>query len=331
MRTSVWTSVIKAWALAGLLSGSAWCQNSIGFGVSGGVGYWGYDANSSLEIQPDRRLKPWEIFADVSTQHTTIGTESRSNQIIGGLSHAMNDNWEFNGRLTYWKDTLNDLHYVGPTVGFTFVWNKEGEPIPPEFSLARPSENDLSATAPPPPDEILAVSLSSDFFFYATEVRTSSLTFTLFGRHFTVPPRQGTAHVNQIHPNVIIEAPLWEFRITPYLMAGHFFYSHDPAEIEDLAGRPIFAASANQLNGLIAGFLNNNGEAGVRLIGPLHLQFSARLGADQLATDNTWATLQGLAVARKFWNCVRMKVDWARSIQSGISSDVWGGTVTYEF
>jgi hypothetical protein len=142
----------------------------------------------------------------------------------------------------------------------------------------------------------------------------------------------GTAaqHTTQFHPNLTFEKPLWDAALTPYLIAGHYFYSQDPAVIESVAGRPRFAASSTRLNSLVGGLLNNNGSVGVRFpIG--HLVVNPSIGAEQSATDLTWATVQDITLKYTLFGNTKLKLDWDRTIQFGVTSDLFTGGITYVF
>jgi len=334
MRTFRWLVVL----ICALQGGSyLHASNSLGFDVSGGVGTSGGDVNGSVDLKHADVKNPYEAMLSVAHQYTTVGTESRTNQITGGVSHTADDHWDGHAELSYWKDSINAIHYAGPTAGFTYTWltGSGGE-------VAAPTQNkdmvkNETATEPPPNDESAAASFNADLFFYGTEVEASSATRRVFdprlNRFVTkvVPPRSTTEKVTQFHPNITIEKPLFDSAATPYLAAGHYFYSKNPSTIESLAGRPRFASSANQINGLVGGFLNNNGEVGLRLALPLAIDSDFRLGAEQEVTDNTWATTQGVTLTRSFWNHLKAKLDWSRTIQGGSSSDLFSGGLTYTF
>jgi hypothetical protein len=314
----------------------AYADNSVGFDVSGGVGTSGGDINGSADFKAADSKNPYEATLSIAHQHTTVGTESRTNQITGGVAHTQDENWDGHMDLTYWKDSINAIHYVGPTGGFTYTWltgsGVESTPKPTGAAAV-----DETATQPAPKDEIAAVSFNADLFFYGTEVVASSTTRRVFdpklNRFITklVPPRSGTEKVTQFHPNFTVEKPLLDSQATPYVTAGHYFYSKDPATIETLAGRPRFASSANAINGLVGGFLNNNGEVGVRVAFPWDVDSDFRLGVAQEVTDNTWSTTQGITFTRTFLAHVKAKLDWSRTIQTGVSSDLFTGGLTYTF
>lgn len=318
--------------VGGCLS-SSWASDSLGFDVLGGVGTSGYDLNGSLDIKPVDVPKPFVASLSFAHQYTTVGTISRTNQITGGLDHALDDNWDTHGNLTFWKDNINDIHYAGPTLGFTYTW-LEG---PSGAGAVKPASEDQTATEPASKNEAAALTVDADLFFYGTEVETSSTTRKVFDHRQnrfvtqTVSPHSGTIELTQFHPNATFEKPFLDSAATPYLTVGHYFYSRDPADVEALSGRPRFASSINQINGLVGGFFNNNGEAGVRIALPWDIDSDFRLGADQEVTDNTWSTTQGITLTRTFFDRIEAKLDWSRAIQDGISSDIITGGLTYTF
>jgi hypothetical protein len=322
-----------------------------------GIGNHGFDLNSSLGLG---EKKDWDTSLSYAHLHTTVGTESETNQVQGGLSHPIGDAWEAHGDLTFWKDIINEIKYVGPTAGFTYKWREEtasSEPSPKaqksdpsdegyqfiqeamgnsESSPKVEKKDDPSNSESEAP-EILSATLDADLFAYSTEVIASSTTRKVYdaklGRYVTevVPPRTATPSLTQFHPNLTIEKPLFDEALTPYLIYGHYFYSRNPAVIEALAGRPRLAAFAGHLNALVGGFLNNNASVGLKMPWPWEVNFNGQFGFAQSATDNTWATIQEVTLDRTFLKHLKLKLDWSRSIQSGTSEDLFTGGLTYLF
>jgi hypothetical protein len=290
-------------------AGLARATNSLGFDIYGGVGSSGWDTTGNYSFQPDPQSKPWDTSLQVSQLDSTIQTPSHARQITAGLQHALDENWALTGQATYWRDSLNDIKYVGPTLGFT-------------YTMLDSSDS----------SEFLAATFTTDFFFYGTEVTSSSTTVRVGKKTTHVPPQQEAMHTYQYHPNLNIEKPLMDQSITPYLTIGHYFYTGAaPADLEDLAGRPLFSISSNRLNGLTGGFLSNNGEIGCQFRLPASFSAIARFGAQQLQTDNSWATIQGGSLSRTFGDHLKAKVEWIRTIEEGITTDLFDGGLTYYF
>jgi len=174
----------------------AYAANSVGFDVTGGVGSSGFDTNGSLDIKAEDVKNPYEASLSYAHLHTTAGTESRTNQYTIGVDHEIDDNWGSHLNATYWKDTLNNIHYGGPTTGFNYTWTEGG------------------STEPAPKDEIASISVNADLFFYGTEVFASSTTRRVFDQRLhrfitrVVPPGSGTEKVTQFHPNFTAENTL---------------------------------------------------------------------------------------------------------------------------
>ena len=72
-------------------------------------------------------------------------------------------------------------------------------------------------------------------------------------------------------------------------------------------------------------------EAAGLLWGAYHFGTYQHSGAEQAATDNTWATTQGVTLTRSFFSHLKAKLDWSRTIQDGVSSDLFTGGLTYTF
>jgi hypothetical protein len=301
-----------AWALS---------ESSLGFDVLGGIGTDGYGINGNLGLPSNDASASTQLSLSYAYQYTTVETPSRTNQYTFGLAHTVDDSLEGHGTVTSWDDSLNDIHYAGPSFGFTYTWNEAGD----------------SGVKEPSGDEIASLSLNSDLFLYETDVIASSTTRKVFNavlkKYVTtvIPAGTPSANTTQFHPSLTFEVPLFEQVATPYLTYGHYFYSQNPDILENLVGRPRFSGSANQLNGLVGGFLNNNAEIGIRFSLPADFQLTPRFGTEQLATDNTWAITQGVELDWTFWKHWTSKLEWARSIEEGVSLDVFTGGLTYAF
>lgn len=335
------------------LAPKAYATNSIGFNVTGGKGTSGYDTSGAFDWKSPLDENPFVLSLSYAHLSSTRNTPSRTEQFTGGVEHAFTDNWEAYLDVTHVKDAINAVHFTGPTMGVTYTWTRaEGaarsaaasdkssadyQLIDPEDVSKAPSDKNETGTTPASKDEIASLSLNVDYFFYGTDVITSSVTRTVRNpktqRLVTrvIPPSTTTENVRQFHPSLTFEKPLFDSQATPYITAGHYFYNKDVAAIEALAGRPRFSASANQINGLVGGFLKNNGEIGMRIELPWDVNSDVRLGAEQEVTDNSWATTQGVTFSRLFFTHIKAKIDWSRAIQSGIADDLFSGGLTYIF
>jgi hypothetical protein len=312
--------------IAVVLGGApAWASSgsSLGFDVSGGVGTDGYSVNGALALPPADDSASTQLSLSYAYLHSTIDMETRTNQYTFGLAHTVDDSLEGHGTVTYWDDSLNDIHYAGPSFGLTYTWNGAGE--------------DDSAGSESSKDEIAALSLNADLFLYMTEISESSTTRKVFDtalRRYVekvIPAGTPNANTTQFHPSLNFEVPLFEQVATPFLTYGHYFYSQNPSILENLIGRPRFSGSVNQLNGLVGGFLNNNASVGVRFSLPADFQLTPQFGTEQLVTDNSWAVTQGVELDWTFWTHWSSKLAWNRSIEEGTSLDVFTGGLTYAF
>ncbi len=97
-------------------------SSSVGFDVSGGEGDSGYSIEGDLGLPPLADTSAAIVSLSYAYQHSTVGTDSESHQYTLGLSNTVDSNLEGHGSLTYWKDTLNDIQYAGPSFGFTYTW-----------------------------------------------------------------------------------------------------------------------------------------------------------------------------------------------------------------
>ena len=171
------------------------------------------------------------------------------------MEHEFDPAWDSHANITYWKDTLNDIHYAGPTFGFTYTVKQGGasEMTAPDSKKTTADELDNDEVTPQkinPLEErkkdktqeakdLMSISLDTDLFIYGTEVNASSTTRTVVINRRrvkeVVPPVDGTANTTELHPNLTIEVPLFNEAWIPFVTAGHNFYSRDPAALEALS------------------------------------------------------------------------------------------------
>lgn len=339
-------SIIALGVLIFTINQSSCAENSLGFDITGGAGQSGYDTTGKLDVGPDR---DWETSLSFAHLHTTIGTASNTNQWTGGMEHEFDPAWESHANVTYWDDTLNDIHYAGPTFGFTYTLKQGGGTSVETPGQKKTTTDELDDDEIINPLEerkkdqtneakdLLSISLDTDLFIYGTEVDASSTTRTVLNAKThrlvtqVVPPVSGTADTTELHPNLTLDVPLFDAAIVPFVTLGHDFYSRDPAALEALAGRPRFTAAAGQLNTLVAGFVENNGSVGFSYLLPWDLLFNASIGTEQLATDQTWATTQSVSLNRTFFDHLKLKLEWDRAIEDGISTDTIIGGMTWKF
>jgi len=293
-----------AWALSG---------SSLGFDVSEGVGTDGYAFNGILGLWPTGTAASTELSLNYTYLHSTIGMETRTNQYTLGLAHTVDESLEGHGSVTYWDDSLNDIHYAGPSFGFTYTWTREEK------------------------EEVAALSLNTDLFLYQTEISESSSTRKVFDtalrRYVTkvIPAGTPNANTTQLHPSLNFEVPLFDQAAIPYMTYGHYFYSQNPGILESLVGRSRFSGSSNQLNGMVGGFLNNNADVGVRCYLPANLELIPQFGTEQLITDNSWVITQGVELDWIFLSHWTSKLAWSRAIEEGVSQDIFTAGLTYAF
>ena len=294
---------------------------ALGFDVSGGVGASGYDTSASYDVRTNPDSEPWELSLSYAYLHSTLETESKTDQYVGQVSHSFNDSWDGHAGLTYWDDSINKIHYEGPSVGVTYTWNTEEDS----------SDVGGKTVDTPPSSEILDISLNLDIFAYATEVVESSTSVRVGKKLVHINPRNTIERTTQYHPSLTLNKPLFNAAVTPYVTYGYDFYSEDPSGIENLVGQPLYESTAGRIGALTGGFFRNEGETGLKLNLPWQMKLVLRVAAQQSYIDNTWATTQEVTLTDLFFDHLRSKLDWSRSIQAGISSDLFTGGLSWEF
>lgn len=295
---------------------------SAGAEYTTGADYRGWDAKASLDLD-DKGTN--SLSAEYARVHSTAGTETKSNQVVVGLTHATADDWQLRTEFTGWKDDVSGVRYAGPSIGYNYSIYSD------ESALAEDKSDKLRHSGEP--DWI--VDFNTDLFYYQSAVNSSSSTITLgrgkSAQRVVVPPTSGAVELLQLHPNLEVDKPLFGARVTPSITVGHYFYSKDPDLIEQRAGQPLFASSAGNLSGLVGGLMLNNGQLGLEVRLPWTLKVQGTLGLEQLATDHTWSTTQGATLTATLFDRAKALVAWSRSIQGGVAQDLMTGGLTWLF
>jgi hypothetical protein len=307
----------------------AHAATSIGGDTTTGQDYRGFDVKGRLNLDPDA---VYSLNAQYAHVDSTLGTPTRSNQIVLGIDHLVEDDWDFNGGLTGWKDDVSDVKYIGPSFGFVYTLYRDAK-------TGGSSDADRETAAEPRDvdDQILDVVYNSNLFFYQTGVNTSTHSITQGSgkekKTIIVPPVDSAFSLFQFNPSVELDAPLFGGKVTPSILAGHYFYSQNPANIQQVAGLPTYTAvSVNGMTGLVGGLLENNGQIGLDVLLPWNTRLHGSLGLEQLAVDNSWATTQGITfTALMFDRRLKGLFAWNRSIQEGVTQDLYTFGLTVLF
>jgi len=280
-------------------------SGTLDFGVSNGETMFG---SSRKDPQKD-----FTASLDYVHLYTNSSSLSRTDQITGGLSHTINHGvWEVRGNATAWKDSINLINYIGPSIGLTYTW-KKGQ-----------SEGEEGT-------DVLSIAQDDEVLFYGTDISESSATIKIGGKEFKIPPKTVKERLTQIHPSLRLDLFLFDGMVSPFVSVGYYFYSQDPAKIENLAGRPIFSPSSGRINSLTGGFLKKSGSTGLSLSLPKNVECVFTYGRDQIATDNSWTTTYEVTLTHTFFEHYKLKAEWSQTIQSGIATNLYLGGLSYLF
>jgi hypothetical protein len=307
-----------------------------------GNGYRGWDGKANLDWgkHPD-----WGLNGGFAWAHSHGGTETLSKQVTLGFSHTPDDNWSLRGTLTAWRDYISDVRYAGPSWGVTYLVNEAGVPKPgarhaletverTRYTGDQDPMGDLEPAAQPAgdtPDEIFGASFDNDLFFYHAPQTPINQIVLVRGKPVLAPPTPTATDLSQWHPEFEVEKPLLDQRILPSLTFGHYFYTRDPAVIEQRSGQSRFAASAGSLSSLAGGLFKNDVTPAIDFTLPWHSHLRASLAMSQSATDNNWAITQELAVRTTIAGRVRIKAKWDHTIQYGSGTDQYTVGLTLLF
>lgn len=261
--------------------------------------------------------KDWSASLDYAHLYSnTAAVESRTDQFTAGISHVYAlDTWEYHVNVSNWKDSLNALSYIGPSVGAIYTW--------------REGHGDYK-------EDVMTIAVNCDAYIYTVDVPISSSTIRAKGgrergRFIVLPPGVTDLHDTQFHPSIRVDVPLFDELVTPFADAGHYFYTQDPDAIEEISGRPRFSGAAGALGSLTGGFLENSGEIGFSAFIPADITLTASVAANQLATDDSWNPAYEISMTRKFFEHIKFKGQWSRAVEAGVISDLYTGGVSYLF
>ena len=297
-----------------------------------GNGYRGWDGKGRMDFGSRGQ---WALTTGYAWAHAMSGTESLSKQGTLGFEHNPDDNWSFRGTATLWKDVISGVKYGGPSWGFTYLVTKDSPSERPvrafrkldERQPGEPVDNEETL----PPDEAFGISYDNDLFFYQAPETSTPRTVTVKKKLVLVPPSPTAINVTSWHPQIQLEKPLFKQVVVPSITLGHYFYSKNPIVIEARAGAPRFSASSGSLGALAGGFFKNNGQAALDFVLPYHSHLHASLGAEQSATDNTWAVTQELSAKTTMADRVGLSAKWDRTLQTGTTTDQYTVGATLYF
>lgn len=295
----------------GLLATRAECKTSVELGYTGARNYGGEEFKGSVDLNKDHTAQVDGLYQHVDSD--IASQPSSTNQVTGGVSGSPNDSNDWRSSLSYWNDSINLIHYVGPSAGYTHTWLTD--------------DDDKT--------ELFGASLDADLFFYSANVDVATTGKTV--KKGTPPPVKTTAEIlttSQFHPNLNLEKPLFNETVIPFATASHSFYSTDPSAIESSVNRrgvSFTPATLNDLNSMVGGFTKNTWSVGATLAFPTKTLLRLEFGKEQLATDNSWATEYSAKVNQAFGEHLTAELGWNHTIEDNVPVDYGLAQATYAF
>ena len=289
-----------------------------GLSYTGATNFKSFDLNGTLDLG---KTETWEgILAYTYTDSTqgqvtdAQGGESKSNLFTGGIANTPDDfqKWEFD--LNYWKDTINDLRYVGPKFSFGYTWLAD-------------EDDDVKPT-------LFAANVSLEADFYAATLERDPVTGKVTRKSRLAKATTQTLNFSQIHPTFEIEKPLFDEFVVPFAEYAHYFYSKKPDDIENSISKSSLHLSSSfvsGVNGAIGGFLTQSYSLGFTLNFQTATKLRLEYGRSQSATDDSWSPAYGATVTQSIGDHVEAKAGWSHSVQAGVSADYYTGALTYIF
>jgi len=313
-------SIVLVLPLVGSLALSAYCADA-GLNISGGNGQSGSEVFGSVDfghygigdtsfgsVRNDP-IRDWTLAVDYVHSHSNSqGSESRTDEYSGRILHATpDDTWEFEIGAAHWYDAINLISYLGPSVGISYNWKREDPDAPPYVKFTA----------------------NGDFYNYTASVPFSAgqQIIVRAGRRknkvINLPPGTTELETQQLHPNFRVDVPLFNEHLTPFLAAGHYYYTQDPGNIEAISGRPRFGGSAGQLNSLTGGFLENTANVGTAIALPWDIDCMVSFGESQQATDDDWGQNYEVTLTQLYFDHLKPRLDWTQSILDGFTTNVY--------
>lgn len=251
--------------------------------------YIGKHFDGSLDFSSEQA---WTADATFELVHSMLAYEDSETSLVTlGLSHPLDENNNARVAVSFWADTANKIYYVGPTFEYNHLWLNEQSHA-----------------------ETLKLTLDVDLFFYAAAEGDG---FTIVSG---IPP---TVTTTQIHPSLMLEKPLFDFFLTPFVTYGHYFYTTDPAAILDsLSQAAVSFSSISGIYAMTGGFLKNTWTLGSFVSLGQTTRLRGEFGRAQSDLDSSWATIYSVRLEQMLFNYHwRLSLGWNHVSQQNLPVD----------
>lgn len=294
---------------------------------SAGPGTW----NAGSTLTEDLGTSSWTMLA--SEDYTTVtNTSAPSLTDLAALDFmdTYAPDWQLKAGLDFSNDSVNQILYAGPDLGFTYTDQEQG-------ALARAraksgGEDDEYA------GEVWSLGFSAPIHGYAVNLgANSNQGFTKSSKNsggvpYVLVTNSGDLYVTQFYPDITLTAPLLSGELTPSILYGHDFYSKDPGVIATVINRRFsLGRGGNRVGNLVGALYTDTITASLNVKLPYRLSLSGSYGASQLISPFVWAVTADAYLTAVFNASYSGKLGWTDSAEEGASSPQALASLTMDF
>jgi hypothetical protein len=313
--------------LALLLLGGAARAGSLELRGSAGPGTW--TGGGALNL--DLGAGPWSMLA--SNDYTAVsGTSAPSSTNLSALDFldAYDSSLQFKAGLDFSNDSINQILYAGPDLGFTYTDLVAGAAAAAGAKAGDGEDEDASTlwnlgfSAPIHGYSVnLGVNANQGF----TKAKKNS-----GGVSYVIVTNQSSLDVTQFYPNLTLEVPVLEGAVVPSLLYGHDFYNDDPGAIAEVINRRFSQGNGGGRVGNLVGALYTDTLTAALVVKlPCKLSLSGSFSESQLISPYIWAVSADAYVNAELGESYSAKLGWMDSVEAGAASPQAAGSVTWNF
>lgn len=294
----------QARAGASLEARSSWGEGSLGLGAT---------VDADLDKDGD-----WSLSAayDYSSL-TQTSAPSRSNAASLILQRQAGLAWGFKGGIDYSNDDINRILFAGPDLGLIYT------------RYAGPSRGGDDEG----PEELWSLTVAAPIHGYSVDLGANAiLARTKAGVPYAVVNNHGTLALTQFYPNLSLEVPLWNGRLTPSLSYGYQYYDKNPAVVAAVISQRLVRGNGSLRVGDLASTLNTDvWNAGLSALLPWDLTLAGSIGEAHLVYPDSWSLNADASLAAKPFSFLRVRLGWSDGIQDGSNTIGYDASMTASY
>jgi hypothetical protein len=298
-------------ALAALFALAVPARASDSVEVRGGLGPGIWSSGGTVDLDLG---SAWSMTA--ANDYTAVsGTAAPSLTDLAALnfSDQYTDAWAFKAGADFSNDSLNQIIYAGPDLGFTYTADR-----------AAADKGDQAGAV----DDGTLWSLSFDAAIngYAvnlganTSAGVTAATKKTDGVPYTVTTDERNLTVTQFYPNLTLELPCFGGVLVPSILYGQDFYDQNPAVIAYVINRRFELGNGSYRVGNLTGALYTETVSASLLWNlPYQWTLDASFGESQMIAPYAWAATTEVNLGAQLTQTFSVKLGWSDTVELGVA------------